>query len=121
MDAGNKVDRELAIPMLRRAFELGVTYFDTAVGYGNADSQPTLGEAVEPFRDRIILSTKNPMHKETQDVWWARLENSLRLLRTDHLDIYNFHGMRWKTFTEFIDIPSMLANAHQHCSGSAAG
>ncbi len=105
MNADNKVDRELAIPMLRRAFDLGVTYFDTAVGYCNEDSQPTLGEAIEPFRERVVLSTKNPMHKETQAVWWTNLENSLRRLRTDYLDCYHFHGMRWKTFTEHIDVP----------------
>ena len=53
------VNRELAIPMIHRAFELGVNYIDTAVGYCNEDSQRAVGEALKGWRDKIVVSTKN--------------------------------------------------------------
>lgn len=105
MGTDGKVDRKLAIPMLQRAVDLGVTYFDTAVFYCHGDSQRAVGEALEGVRDRIVLSTKNHLHDATPEEWWARLEESLQLLRTDHLDVYNFHGLTWETFQQDIGRP----------------
>jgi predicted aldo/keto reductase-like oxidoreductase len=108
MGTDGKVDRALSIPMLHRALELGVTYFDTAVGYCQSDSQRVLGEAFEGLRDKIILSTKNPFHTASEADWLDRLTESLRLLRTDHIDIYNFHGLTWETYTQHIREPGKL-------------
>jgi len=105
MTAEGRVDRDLAIPLLQRAVALGVTYFDTAIFYCHGDSQRTLGEAFEGLRDRVVLSTKNHMHEAPDDAWWARLEESLALLRTDYLDIYNLHGMTWDAWLRHIDGP----------------
>lgn len=57
-----QVNRELAIPLIHRAFESGINYIDTACGYCNEDSQRAVGEAVENWHGRksIIISTKNP-------------------------------------------------------------
>ena len=63
---GSKVDRDLAIPLLRRGVELGINYFDTAVGYCNHDSQCVLGEALEDIRDNVIIATKNPHYYRGQ-------------------------------------------------------
>jgi len=70
---GEHVDRELAVPMLHRAFDGGVNYVDTAVGYCNQDSQRAIGEALEGWRDRIIVSTKNPYYGEDEKAWWQNL------------------------------------------------
>ncbi len=103
---GEKVDRERAIPLLHRAVEKGVNYFDTAVGYCHQDSQRVLGEAMAGLRDRVVLSTKNPHYNKADEItWWTNLENSLKRLRTDHIDIYNFHGLNWKHFTEDVKGP----------------
>jgi len=59
-EQGEQVDRELAIPMIHRAFEAGVNYIDTAVGYCRKDSQRVVGEALKGWRDKIIVSTKDP-------------------------------------------------------------
>jgi len=100
---GEQVDRELAIPMLQRAVELGVNYFDTAVGYCHGDSQRVLGEAMEGIRDRVVISTKNPHYdKKDERGWWKNLEDSLKRLRTDYIDIYNFHGLNWRAFTDHV-------------------
>jgi hypothetical protein len=105
MGPDGRVDRNLAIPLLRRAVDLGVTYFDTAIFYCRGDSQRVLGEAMDGLRDRVVLSTKNGLHDAPAADWWAKLEESLTLLRTDHLDLYNLHGMRWETWGRSIAVP----------------
>jgi len=88
-----RVNRELAIPMMRYAFEHDVNYIDTAVGYCNSDSQRVVGEALKGWRDRIIVSTKNHDYGQEEKVWWKNLEDSLDRLGVDYLDIYNHHGV----------------------------
>jgi hypothetical protein len=99
MKSDKEVDREQAIPLLRRGVELGINYFDTAVGYCGGDSQRVLGEAMEDIRDQVILSTKNH-HYDKGDVagWWKNLEDSLERLRTDCIDVYNVHGLNHEGF-----------------------
>jgi len=94
--------RDESVQLLRQAFEWGVTYFDTAVGYCAGQSQPILGEAVAPFRDRVVLSTKNPFHDAPYDRWRRALEDSLRLLRTDHIDLYHLHSLNWDAFERHV-------------------
>ncbi len=108
------VDRERAIPMIRRALDLGVTYVDTARGYCNEDSQRAVGEALMGRRDSIVLSTKNPCFGSDEKVWWTNLENSLERLKTDYLDIYNYHGINWKIFTDDIEprVSRWMRKAH---------
>jgi predicted aldo/keto reductase-like oxidoreductase len=97
-----RVDRALAIPMMHRAFEAGVNYIDTAVGYCNQDSQRAVGEALKGWRDRIVLSTKNPYYGETEKEWWTNLEQSLERLQVSHIDIYNHHGVNAKSLAEHV-------------------
>ena len=104
MKTAQIVDRELAIPMLHKAVELGITYFDTAVGYCGGDSQRVLGEAMEGMRDKVVLSTKNHHYdKKDKKGWWKNLDDSIERLRTDHIDIYNYHGMNYEQFTANVD------------------
>ena len=105
MTPEGKVDRRLTIPLLHRSVEFGINYFDTAIGYCGSDSQRVLGEAFEGMRDRLVLSTKNHMHEAAADVWWQQLIESLNLLRTEYIDIYNFHGLTWDCYTKHIAGP----------------
>jgi len=98
-----RVNDELAIPMIHRAFEAGVNYIDTAVGYGNRDSQRAVGAALKGWREKIVVSTKNPYYGEEEGDWWKNLEDSLRLLQVEWIDIYNHHGINWKRWTEDIE------------------
>ncbi|NQT88472.1 aldo/keto reductase, partial [bacterium] len=103
---GDRVDRELAIPMIHRAFESGVTYIDTAVGYCESDSQRVVGAALKGWRDKVVVSTKNHYYNKLDDrPWWKNLEDSLRRLDVEYLDIYNFHGLAWSRFTEHVQGP----------------
>ncbi len=103
---GERVDRDKAVPMIHRAFEAGVNYIDSAVGYCNQDSQRAVGEALEGWRHRIVVSTKNPHYNKADDrPWWKNLEDSLKRLGVEFIDIYNFHGLNWKAFEEHVAGP----------------
>ena len=83
-----RVSMEEAVALVRRAFEGGITFFDTARGY--TDSEEKLGEALEGIRDKVYIATKTPA--EDGDGLKRDLETSLKKLRTDHVDIYQFHN-----------------------------
>lgn len=99
------IDTDKSDVMLRRAYELGVNYFDTAVGYCHENSQYAVGRAIKPFRDKVILSTKCPLgdHAKDDSIFWRQLEQSLSRLDTDHIDFYHFHGINKGTFDNIIE------------------
>ena len=82
-----RVDLETATSILRRAYEGGMRFFDTARAY--SDSEEKLGHAFEGMRDQIYLASKTM--GRTPEAFREQLETSLTLLKTDHLDIYQFH------------------------------
>jgi hypothetical protein len=102
-DGEQVVDRDLAIPMIHCAFEAGVNYIDTAVGYCNEDSQRAVGEALKGWRDKIVVSTKNHYYGDDEKQWWTHLENSLKRLDVDTIDIYNHHGINWERYEENVE------------------
>ena len=55
---GPATDKQQAVALIRRAFELGVTFFDTAEAYGPFANEELVGEAVEPFRQAVVIATK---------------------------------------------------------------
>ena len=82
-----RVDMETAVKILRRAYEGGMTFFDTARVY--TDSEEKLGAAFEGMRDKIYIASKTMA--KTPEKFWEDLNTTLRNLRTDYLDIYQFH------------------------------
>jgi len=95
---GGHVKTEEAIEVIRRAFELGVTLIDSGVGYCNQESEITVGKALKGWRDKIVVSTKNPYKENDPEAWRALLDQSLSRLDVDHLDIYNFHGFKLEVY-----------------------
>jgi len=92
--AYGKKDPEQFIGLLRRAYELDVTFFDTADVYGPAEE--ILGRAVAPFRDRVWIATKagaSPDGKPdcSREHVLSSCEQSLRRLQTDYVDLYQIH------------------------------
>ena len=83
-----RVSKEEAVKLLRRALDGGITFFDTARAY--TDSEEKLGEAFRGLRDRVYIATKTGCR--TPEAFRADLETSLRSLGTDHVDIYQFHN-----------------------------
>jgi len=80
---------EDACDYVRLAIESGVNYFDVAPSYGNAEER--LGPALEPYRKDVYLACKT--EKRSAEGAKKDLLNSLRLLRTDHFDVYQLHAM----------------------------
>jgi aryl-alcohol dehydrogenase-like predicted oxidoreductase len=94
--------REDAIALIRRAADLGVTFFDTAEVYGPFANEDIVGEALEPLRDQVKIATKfgfafaeNGVEPgglcSRPDSVRRAVENSLRRLRTDRIDLYYQH------------------------------
>ncbi len=83
-----RVSDEAAVRILRKAYEGGMTYFDTARYY--SDSEHKLGLAFEGMRDQITIATKTGA-KNAADLE-KELDTSLRELKTDHIDVYQFHN-----------------------------
>src|SRR6476661_5817592 len=98
---GPAVDKAQGISLIRAAFDRGITFFDTAEAYGPFANEELVGEAVGPFRDRVVIATKfgfafndkggqsgtdsRPEHiKEVADA-------SLRRLKTDWIDLFYQH------------------------------
>lgn len=99
-------DYDESIRILRKAYELGVNYFDTAPYYLDGESEIILGQAIKPFRDKIYLSTKNPIEDASGENWRKRLEASLKKLDTDYIDFYHMWGISWDTYVNKIDVPN---------------
>jgi len=100
---GPPPDRQAMIALMRRAVELGVTFFDTAEVYGPFANEELVGEALAPYRGKVVIATKfgfTPASPE--EARWSRLdsrpehikqaaEGSLRRLKVDAVDLYYQH------------------------------
>lgn len=82
-----RVSMEEAVKILRKAYEGGMTFFDTARAY--SDSEEKVGEAFEGLGDKIFIATKTMA--KTPEEFWKQLETSLKNLRRESIDIYQFH------------------------------
>lgn len=89
---------------LRGALEKGLNYYDVAPAYGNGQCETKMGIGLEGVpRDSYFLSCKT----KKRDAQGARqeLENSLKLLKTDHFDLYQLHHLRWRDEVEQVLAP----------------
>lgn len=97
---GGKYDKRDMIALIRRAYDKGVTFFDTAEVYGPHTSEEWVGEALAPFRDKVKIGTKFGFGVEEgqptalnsrPDHIRRAVEGSLKRLRTDHIDLLYQH------------------------------
>ena len=86
-----RVSKDEAVSILRRAYEGGINFFDTARVY--SDSEEKLGEALSDVRKNIVLASK--ARADNVDNFKANLEKSLKFLKTDYIDIYQFHNPKF--------------------------
>lgn len=84
--------RRQAIATVHAALDAGINYVDTAPGYGQGNSESIIGEAIQARRDRIVLATKVGYQNLSPADVTASVEASLQRLRTDRLDVVQFHG-----------------------------
>ena len=83
-----RISTDDAVALARRAYEAGITFFDTARFY--TDSEEKLGEAFDGMREKVCIATKTAA--QNAEGFWKDLEVSLHNLRTDYIDIYQFHN-----------------------------
>ena len=96
---GPAQEKHKAVSLIRQAFELGVTFFDTAEAYGPFTNEEVVGEALAPIRDKVVIATKfgfkNGDPTSGTDSRPERIravaDASLKRLRTDHLDLFYQH------------------------------
>jgi predicted aldo/keto reductase-like oxidoreductase len=82
-----RVAMEQAVALLRKAYDGGMRFFDTARAY--SDSEEKVGNAFAGMREKVFIATKTMAH--TPEDFWKQLDQSLALLKTDYIDIYQFH------------------------------
>nr|WP_317362965.1 aldo/keto reductase [uncultured Blautia sp.] len=82
-----RITKAEAVYLLQKAFYHGINYYDTARAY--SDSEEKLGEAFHYVREKIVISTKTAA--KTAEAFWKDLDESLKKLKTDYIDIYQFH------------------------------
>jgi predicted aldo/keto reductase-like oxidoreductase len=94
-----RLDMNDAIQVLRRAYEKGITFFDTANAY--RDSEEKIGRAFAGMRQKIVVATKTLQRNAVNAN--KQIENSLRVLKTDYIDLYQLHQIAqekdWQTVT----------------------
>ncbi|MDY0942361.1 aldo/keto reductase [Priestia megaterium] len=95
---GPPADKDQGIKTTRTAYEKGVTFFDTAEVYGPYTNEELVGEAVAPFRDEVVIASKFGFDLEGSEGLNSRpehikkvVEDSLKRLKTDRIDLYYQH------------------------------
>ena len=102
------VDEQAAIRVILRALELGVNYLDTAPYYCKRESERVVGQAIKAWmragNPRPFVSTKNPIEDRTAKRWRFWLDNSLKQLDVDYIDVYHMWSITWREYREKIDV-----------------
>ena len=96
---GPAADKNEMIKLIHHAFDLGVTFFDTAEVYGPYLNEELVGEALKPIRDKVVIATKFGIQMENgkqvqnskPEIIRKSIEGSLKRLRTDCVDLYYLH------------------------------
>ena len=103
-----RISTEDAVKLLRKAYDGGMRFFDTARAY--SDSEEKVGLAFEGMRDKVFISSKT--QATTSEIFWSDLETSLKLLKTDYIDIYQLHCVA-RCYGEGDDLYECLKEAKQ--------
>ncbi len=96
---GPAADKDEMIKLIRHAYDLGVTFFDTAECYGPYTNEELVGEALKPIRDKVVIATKFGITvKDGKQIMDSKpetikksIEGSLKRLKTDYVDLYYLH------------------------------
>lgn len=110
---GNKPTAAEATRIVHAAIDAGMDFMDNAWEYNDGESERRMGEALaqEGYRDRAFLMTKNCAHDRLADHSMVKLEESLRRLKTDHLDLWQVHEVVWPDDPDRIFAPGGAAEA----------
>src|ERR1700683_5525149 len=108
---GSTKDQQEANQLVAQALDAGITFFDNAWDYHQGLSEERLGTALQGKRDQAFLMTKVCTHGRGKDVAMQMLEQSLRRLQTDHLDLWQIHEVIYYNDPDLIFAPGGAAEA----------
>jgi aryl-alcohol dehydrogenase-like predicted oxidoreductase len=108
---GSAKDPAEAKAIVDEAIDAGINFFDNAWDYHDGGSEEWLGAALKGKRDRVVLMTKVCTHGRDKNVAMQQLEESLRRLQTDHLDVWQIHEVIYDNDPDLIFRPNGAAEA----------
>ena len=108
---GSTKDQQEANELVARSLDAGINFFDNAWDYHDGLSEERLGTALRGKRDRAFVMTKVCTHGRGKDVAMQMLEQSLRRLQTDHLDLWQIHEVIYYNDPDLIFAPGGAAEA----------
>jgi aryl-alcohol dehydrogenase-like predicted oxidoreductase len=108
---GSTKDQNEASELVERALDAGINFFDNCWDYHDGLSEERLGTALKGKRDRAFVMTKVCTHGRGKDVAMQQLEESLRRLQTDHLDLWQIHEVIYYNDPDLIFAPGGAAEA----------
>src|SRR3984885_14930803 len=108
---GDAEDETVAARIVHEAIDGGITFFDNCWEYNLGKSENWMGRALKGRRDQIFLMTKVCTHGRDASLGLEMLEQSLRRLQTDHLDLWQVHGMGFDNDPELFIRPGGAAEA----------
>jgi aryl-alcohol dehydrogenase-like predicted oxidoreductase len=108
---GSAKDEQTAVEIVHQAVDGGVTFFDNCWEYNRGKSEDYLGKGLKGRRDKVFLMTKVCTHGRDATLATQMLEQSLRRLQTDHLDLWQIHGVSFANDAELFIRPNGAAEA----------
>lgn len=108
---GNTKSEAESLQIINEAFDGGITTFDNCWEYHLGATEVMLGKALKGKRDRAVVMTKVCSHGRDKDLAMRMLEESLRRLQTDHLDIWQIHGVTFYNDPQLFIRPNGAAEA----------
>ncbi len=108
---GSARDLDEAKRIVDEAIDNGINFFDNAWDYHDGKSEEWMGEALHGKRDKVVLMTKVCTHGRDKKVAMTMLEQSLRRLQTDHLDVWQIHEVIYENDPDLIFAPNGAAEA----------
>src|ERR1700744_362337 len=108
---GSASNETAAIQIVKEAIEGGITFFDNCWEYHRGKSENWMGKALKGSRDKVFLMTKVCTHGRDADLAMQMLHESLRRLQTDHLDLWQIHGVTFDNDPDLFIRPGGAAEA----------
>jgi len=108
---GAAASEKAAVEIVHRAIDAGVTFFDNCWEYNMGKSEDWLGKGIKGRRDKVFLMTKVCTHGRDAALAMQMLEQSLRRLQTDHLDLWQVHGVAFQNDPDLFIRPGGAAEA----------
>ena len=108
---GEALNEDTAVEIIHRSVDGGITFFDCCWEYNRGKSEDRLGKGLKGLREKVFLMSKVCTHGRDAGLAMQMLEQSLRRLQTDHLDLWQIHGVTFPNDPDLFIRPNGAAEA----------